>query len=66
MLLPCSVFSAVNQCLEKGLENIHHDQEVRSIGTIVDSGMGHQISGFARVLECEPMFEEGAVDHLEA
>jgi hypothetical protein len=34
VLLPCSVFSAVNQCLEKGLENIHHDQEVRSIGTI--------------------------------
>jgi hypothetical protein len=34
VLLPCSVFSAVNQCLEKGLENIHHDQEVHSIGTI--------------------------------
>ena len=34
VLLTCSVFSAVNQCLEKGLENIHHDQEVRSIGTI--------------------------------
>ena len=34
VLLPCSVFSAVNQFLRKGWKFVGHDQEVRSIGTI--------------------------------